>query len=606
MTYNISYNQRPVKSKETRNVTLRGSIPCDHDYRLMQELVKNEPSSMHNQLPILWSKASEHTVEDSNGNRWIDFTSGIFTANVGHGNPVVTSAIQRTVNKGLCHSYYYPTAERAELTRELLKLTPWLDKVLLLTTGSEAVEAALKMAVIRGKAENNARCKIVAFENSFHGKTLGSQFVGGKPKEKEWIGWSHPHVVHIPFPYPWVLEEKGMTGAQFFEESTKSLHPYQIAAFITEPYQGWCAAFMPADYAQAMKQYCEKHNSLLIVDEVQAGFGRTGKMFGFEHLGVQPDIIVCGKGISSSLPLSAVITRQDIVGDNQSFNSTHGGNPVAVAASVASIREIRRLGLVKASAKLGDYLGARLLELKNMYPNHIKRICGSGLLAAVFIESGTTESNEDFVDRLIEKAFFKGLVSVRTGSGTLKLGPPLCITQDALQEGLDILEDSLIELLMEQKGPVHITCTRHVGFNVRSITDALPFYTELLGGKVIWKGTEDNSSYIRELLSVDTKAMHLEYVKVQMVKLQLPTGLVVELIENNWPDPGNGHATAVPGSHLAIQVSNIQDAYSKVKARGYKTISAPLRSTDGGAMVFMALDPSENRIEFVELLIEVT
>jgi 4-aminobutyrate aminotransferase-like enzyme/catechol 2,3-dioxygenase-like lactoylglutathione lyase family enzyme len=600
MTYKITYNQRLVKPKETRNVTLRGSIPCNEDYRLMQELVKNEPSSMHNQLPILWSNASEHTVEDSNRNRWIDFTSGIFTANVGHGNPAVTSAIQRTVNKGLCHSYYYPTAERAELTRELLKLTPWLDKVLLLTTGSEAVEAALKMAVIRGKADCNTRCKIVAFENSFHGKTLGSQFAGGKPKEKEWIGWSHPNVVHIPFPYPWVLEEKGMTGAQFFEDSTKSLHPYQIAAFITEPYQGWCAAFMPADYAQAMKKFCELNNALLIVDEVQAGFGRTGKMFGFEHLGVQPDIIVCGKGISSSLPLSAVITRQDIVGDNQSFNSTHGGNPVAVAASVASIREIRRLDLVKASAKLGDYLGAQLFELKNKYPSHIKRICGSGLLAAVFIESGTTESNEDFVDRLIEKAFFKGLVSVRTGSGTLKLGPPLCITQDALQEGLDILEDSLVELIDEQQEPIHITGTRHVGFNVTSIAEALPFYTELLGGEVVWEGTEARSPYIAELLAVG-----IEYT-LKMVKVKLPTGLVVELLEGSAYIPSSRSTRTVPGSHLAIQVSNIQDAYSKVKARGYRVLSAPLRSTDGGAMVFMALDPSDNRIEFVEPLIEVT
>jgi catechol 2,3-dioxygenase-like lactoylglutathione lyase family enzyme len=334
-------------------------------------------------------------------------------------------------------------------------------------------------------------------------------------------------------------------------------------------------------------------------------------MFGFEHLGVQPDIIVCGKGISSSLPLSAVITRQDIVGDNQSFNSTHGGNPVAVAASVASIREIRRLDLVKASAKLGDYLGAQLLELKNKYPNHIKRICGSGLLAAVFIESGTTESNEDFVDRLIEKAFFKGLVSVRTGSGTLKLGPPLCITQDALQEGLDILEDSLVELIDEQECPVWVEGTRHVGLNVRNMAETLPFYTKLLGGNAFWEGTENNTPYIRELLGIPESH---EPVKVHMVKLQLTPSLVVELVENTTMysrGPGSDYEDKVsvlssPGAHLAIRVSDIQDTYGKVKARGYKVLSAPVRSTDGGAMVFMAFDPSGNRVEFVQLLIEVT
>lgn len=458
MTYNFSIKPKKVHKVLTAHREIKSiTIPTQADYETMSSLLETEPESMNNQLPILWDKAIDYQVIDSVGNKWIDFTSCIFVANVGHSNPEVVSAINKTVNKGLLNAYYYPTKERADFTKDLLVAAgEKFNKVLLLSTGSEANEAAVKMGIIYGSRIKSNKRKILSFENSFHGKTMGSQMVGGKPKEKKWISWQHPDIINIPFPYPWVLEEQNKSGEQFFVETLnqliedKVLSSYEdIAGFIFEPYQGWCAVFLPSDYMKAMRAFCDANKALMISDEVQSGFGRTGKLFAYQHFNVDVDIIVCGKGISSSLPLSAVIANKEIFGDNSSFNSTHGGNPVAVAASHASLLYLTRHNLVKQSEEKGKLLEDNLLKWQKEYPKHIQKIYCKGLLASVFLNSGTSEPNDIFVDRLIEKAFYKGLVSVRTSSGTLKLGPPLTIPEEALIEGINVLKESLKELIEE-------------------------------------------------------------------------------------------------------------------------------------------------------------
>jgi 4-aminobutyrate aminotransferase-like enzyme len=262
-------------------------------------------------------------------------------------------------------------------------------------------------------------------------------------KGNEWIP-VQSYVDHIEYPNSWVLNE--LTGKEFFKEQIKEINPKEYAAVIVEPYQGWSAQFLPNDYAVSLREWCDEHGIILIIDEIQSGFGRTGKLFAFEHFNIVPDIITCAKGISSSLPLSCVITRAEIINTDMSYNSTHGGNPIAVAASKASVQFLIENNLIKESERKGKILGEELNKWKKENPTNISRISQRGLLASVFIKS--PDGNDvEFVDKLIETAMRKGLMSVRTASGTLKIGPPLTISDDALIEGIKVLKESLKECL---------------------------------------------------------------------------------------------------------------------------------------------------------------
>jgi len=435
--YKFATTPQKAEKKYTKHVTIHTDIPSPTTIKILEQTAKNEPSSMNHQLPIVWDKAIDYNVFDNAGNKWIDFTSTIFVANVGHSNPKVCAAIKKMVDKQLLNAYYYPTQIKADFVSKLLSVSPSnIDKAFLLSTGSEAVEAAVKMA-IKNKSKVGKRV-IVSFDGSFHGKTMGSQMVGGKPPEKEWLRYQHPDIVNVPFPYPWTSFSFQDTLQDLAD---RGISLRDIAGFVTESYQGWCACFLPKQYVKDMREWCDQNNSLLIFDEVQSGFGRTGKFFAFEHYDVKADIICCGKGISSSLPLSAVLSREELFEPEQSFNSTHGGNPVACAASLASLEEIIDRNLVKESERKGKLLEMLLNEWQKESPDTIKKVFCTGLLASVFIEPTVGDKNE-FVDRLIEEAMRRGLISVRTASGTLKIGPPLTIPYDALIEGVEILKES--------------------------------------------------------------------------------------------------------------------------------------------------------------------
>lgn len=430
------FSQTPIETEviETNNRIIKTPIPAPSTINILKECAKYEPDSMNDQLPIVWSSAIDYSIYDNAGNKWIDFTSSIFVANVGHSNPYVSKAIKDTVDKNLLNAYYYPTSERAEFSKLLINLSPKnINKVLFLSTGSEAVESAIKMAINFTK-----RNKVLSFNKAYHGKTMGSSMVCGKGNE--WVP-VETYVDHITYPNEWDIP-KGMSDIEFFKFSVKDLNPKDYAAVIAEPYQGWSASFIPKDYAKELRNWCDENGILLIIDEIQSGFGRTGKFFAFEHFDILPDIITCAKGISSSLPLSCVLTREEIVNTSMAYNSTHGGNPIAVAASNASVKFLVDNELIKKSEELGYVLNEELLKWKNEKPESIQSINCRGLLASVFIKS-PNGNDVDFVDRLIEVAMRKGLMSVRTMSGTLKIGPPLTITKEALIEGVKVLKESL-------------------------------------------------------------------------------------------------------------------------------------------------------------------
>lgn len=430
------FSQIPISCEKlsTKHRVIKTEIPAPSTISILEACAKNEPNSMNDQLPIAWDCAKDFSIYDNAGNKWIDFTSSIFVANVGHANAWVDEAIRKTLDKQLLNAYYYPTQERANFSQLLVDTTSF-EKALFLSTGSESVEAAIKMAM-----KFTGKKRLLSFDGAFHGKTMGSAYVG-KLSGQQWTPETD-HVHHLKYPNSWVLEEGNMSVKEFFEIQIKGLEKWGIAAVIFEPYQGWSAEFMPKEYAQLLRKWCDDNGVLMIIDEIQSGFGRTGKLFAYEHFDIVPDIVTCAKGISSSLPLSCVLTRAEIANVDMSFNSTHGGNPIAIAASNASVKYLLYYDLIKESERKGKILHQSLLDWKSEMPEYIERINCRGLLASVFINS-PDGNNNDFVDKLIEVAMRKGLMSVRTASGTLKIGPPLTITDDALVEGVEVLKESL-------------------------------------------------------------------------------------------------------------------------------------------------------------------
>ena len=310
-------------------------IPVPESIPVLEKLRKWEPRSMSGQPLVIWDRAEGVNVFDPYGNKWLDFSSGVLVANAGHGNPEICSAIKKVVEKPLLHNYCFPSIYRAELAEMIASVSPEpLKKVFLLTTGAEAVECAIKLARTYGTKNKSGKKVIVSFEHGFHGRTLGAQMIGGIPVLKEWICNIDPDMIQVPFPGDPRVDDRSF---EIFENTLKKcgVDFGNVCGVISETYQGGSAAFMPKAYAEKLREWCDRHNALLIFDEIQAGFGRTGTLFGFEHYGVVPDIFTLGKGVSSGLPLSVVVGRPDILDlyEPGTMTSTHCGNPLCAASS---------------------------------------------------------------------------------------------------------------------------------------------------------------------------------------------------------------------------------------------------------------------------------
>ncbi len=435
---------------ETQYRRIVTPIPAPDSIPLLEELAKYEPPSMGGQPPVIWDRAEGFQVWDPYGNQWIDFSSGVLVTNAGHGRRETREALRAQIDRGLLHSYCFPNQPRIDLVKKLASLAPDpLEKVFLLTTGSETTECAVKMARTYGLRNHGpSKITIVGFINGFHGRTLGAQMAGGFEAQKQWIVNLDPNMVHVPYPdgfrtpdtsfdlFLRTLEEQGVSGAD-------------VAGVLVETYPGASAAFMPLDYVQRLREWCDENNVLLMFDEVQAAFGRCGRWFGFEHYGVTADLVCCGKGISSSLPLSAVIGRSDVMnlyGPGE-MSSTHSGNPVCCTAALSSIEIIEREGLIENAARLETPLLDRSRAIMEASNGTIGAVDGKGLVAALqFVRPGTTEPDKKLATRIVRRCVERGLLlfaPVGVGGGTIKLNPPLCITEEALLEGMEALEESV-------------------------------------------------------------------------------------------------------------------------------------------------------------------
>jgi 4-aminobutyrate aminotransferase-like enzyme len=287
---------------------------------------------------------------------------------------------------------------------------------------------------------------------------MGAEMLKGDPLQSAWIGHRDPHMHHLPFPYPWAAKgspnEKYDWGKHFAEDmrvlEAQGLHFDNIAGFIIESYLGWGAIFYPVAYIQALADFAKKHNCLITFDEIQGGFGRTGKLFVYQHYGVEPDMLCLGKALSGSLPLSAVIGSRKIMDlpEFGSMSSTHSANPLCCAAGLANLEAIESRNLIAESERKGGILHRRLGEFKKKYADRISWIFGKGLLAGVlFKDPETGEPDGFFASRVCEKAMQKGLLLVHTGRESIKIGPPLTIPEEALEEGLEIFDESIGETI---------------------------------------------------------------------------------------------------------------------------------------------------------------
>ena len=405
--------------------------------------------------PLAVNKGHGTVIEDVDGNLFLDFNAGIAVAATGHAHPQVVAAVKSQAEKFLhyCGSdfYYEPMARLAE---KLCRIAPGRSpkKVFLTNSGTEAVEAALKLARYATK-----RHHIIAFLGSFHGRTLGSlSLTASRASYRSHFGPLIPGVHHIPYGYCYrcaynlVYGSCGITCVETLEKDLfgQVVAPEEVAAIFVEPIQGEGGYVVPPpEFLPRLKEICRRYGILLVVDEIQSGFGRTGKMFACEHWDVEPDILCTAKGIASGLPLGAMIARADIsTWPRGTHGSTFGGNPVACAAALATL-ELLESTLVQNAADVGPYFKLLLEKLKTKHPT-ITDIRGLGLMIGVELVKPDALKTPDVElrNQVILRAFEKGLLLLGCGTSAIRFSPPLIVNKKECEIAAGIFDETLTEL----------------------------------------------------------------------------------------------------------------------------------------------------------------
>ncbi len=451
------YSLLPVEvaKVETKYRSIKTKIPVPESIKIFEQLEKTEPRSMRGQPPLVWDRAKDFIVYDKWGNRWIDWSSGVLVTNAGHGRREIKEALLEIVEQELLASYVFVHEKRAKLTEMLCGMSPEPENytVFLLTTGSEATENCIKLSKTYALEKYGAEKKyFVSFANAFHGRTLGAQMAGGMDGLKKWIGERDKTFIQVPFPDGYKNED---TSFELFLKTLaqKGVAGEQIAGVMTESYQGIGPDFLPVEYARELAEFCRKHDIILTMDEVQSGFGRTGKNFCYEHYGIKPDLIACGKGITSSLPLSAVIGRKDIMNlyAPGSMTSTHSASPLPVSAAIANLQVFFKEKLSEQARDKGDILLAGLEKIQQKYPGQLGCLHGKGLVAGIqVVKPGTKIPDGETALKINVACMQKGLLMfapVGLAGECLKICPPLIIPEDALRESLTVLEEAVDQVL---------------------------------------------------------------------------------------------------------------------------------------------------------------
>ena len=438
------------KKIKTKNRNIFTKVPAPGTKALFKKIAKYESRSMHGQVSIAWSKAKNFNIYDISGNKFIDFTSTIFVANVGHSNSRIKKYINNSIKKDFIHSYAYINKLREKYLKELIKFSGnGFKKAFLMSAGTEATEAAFKLMRMNGQKLKKRKLGIICFDGNWHGRTMASQMMSGNKDQKKWIGYHDKNIHHLPFPYPWITNEKD--SEKFLTNSLIKLKKKidiskDVCGVMIESFQGWGAIFYPKKYIQLLSKICKKNNILITFDEMQAGFGRTGKNFGFEHYGIKPDLICCGKGMGGGIAVSGVIGKKGVMDlpEVGNMSSTNSANPIACSAGLAVIEEIKIKKLTLKSEKKGKILHKGLNNLSKKFPNLFK-VYGKGLIASMIFDKKIKNINRK-LKLLVEDAMKNGLLLCYTGRESIKIGPPLTITEDAIMEALEVIEKSITNI----------------------------------------------------------------------------------------------------------------------------------------------------------------
>ena len=425
----------------------KSQLVIDYDKKYMS------PSYMRD-YPFVAERGYGAIVEDPDGNAFLDFAAGIAVCSTGHCHPKVVEAIQKQAAE-LIHiagnDFYH--RHMPQLAEQLVKTMPKPQdyRVFFGNSGTEAVEGAIKLARYATR-----RDKLIAFYGCFHGRTLGSlSLTASKNTQRKGFGTLLGGVEHIPYPYAYrcalghTKETCGGEIIEFLEQQIfkRLFAPEEVAAIIVEPIQGE-GGFIPAPlfFLQELQRICNRHGIVLIVDEVQAGMGRTGKWWAYDHAGITPDIVLTAKGIASGMPISAFIAKESIMQWKPgAHGTTYGGNPVCIASALATM-ELIEGGLMANARKIGDYVFGKI----NDWPQRFKivgDVRGKGLMIGVeFVrDQKTKEKAADLRDRVIDNAFHRGLLTLGSGENSIRLSPPLIIDEEQADCAIRILEESIRE-----------------------------------------------------------------------------------------------------------------------------------------------------------------
>ncbi len=424
--------------------------------KIFYDLSKFESRSMHGQLPVVWKKAKNYYIYDIHDKKIIDFTSTIFVASVGHANLNVIKNISKTLKNSLLHTYAYPHKLRSEYIKKLVKFFgKGFEKAFLMSSGTEATEAALKLMRLHGQKLKKRKLGIIAFQGNWHGRTMGAQMMSGNDEQKEWIGYKDKNIHHIDFPYPWRVKDKD--AKQFFKNSLLKLNKNvdfkrDICGVIVETFQGWGAIFYPKNYVKELKNFCKKNKIILTFDEMQSGFSRTGKNFGYEHYHIKPDLVCIGKAMGGGMPISGVVGKKKLLDlpSVGNMSSTNSANPMSCAAGMAVLEEIKNKKLTKRSNDLGKILELKLKKIFNDHREFIFWVNSKGLIGAIIFKKNI-KNVALFAKRITENCLINGLLVVYTGRESIKFGPPLTISKSALQKGLNIFEKAVEEEIKKYK-----------------------------------------------------------------------------------------------------------------------------------------------------------
>ena len=425
----------------------KSQLVIDYDKKYMS------PSYMRD-YPFVAERGYGAIVEDPDGNAFLDFAAGIAVCSTGHCHPKVVEAIQKQAAE-LIHiagnDFYH--RHMPQLAERLVKTMPKPQdyRVFFGNSGTEAVEGAIKLARYATR-----RDKLIAFYGCFHGRTLGSlSLTASKNTQRKGFGTLLGGVEHIPYPYAYrcaLGHTKETCGGEIIELLEQQIFkrlfaPEEVAAIIVEPIQGE-GGFIPAPlfFLQELQRICNRHGIVLIVDEVQAGMGRTGKWWAYDHAGITPDIVLTAKGIASGMPISAFIAKESIMQWKPgAHGTTYGGNPVCIASALATM-ELIEGGLMANAQKVGDYVFGKV----NDWPQRFRivgDVRGKGLMIGVeFVrDQKTKEKAADLRDRVIDNAFHRGLLTLGSGENSIRLSPPLIIDEEQADCAIRIMEECIRE-----------------------------------------------------------------------------------------------------------------------------------------------------------------